>query len=39
MPFADYFFVLGTVVLYIAIFLTLYSGAEYVIRYSRSLKE
>jgi CDP-diacylglycerol--glycerol-3-phosphate 3-phosphatidyltransferase len=39
MPFADYFFILGTVVLYVAIFLTLYSGAEYVIRYSRSLKE
>ena len=39
MPFADYFYILGTVVLYVAIFLTLYSGAEYVIRFSRSLKE
>jgi len=39
MPYADYFFILGTVILYIAVFLTLYSGAEYVMRYSRSLKE
>jgi CDP-diacylglycerol--glycerol-3-phosphate 3-phosphatidyltransferase len=39
MPFADYFFILGTVVLYVAIFLTLYSGAEYVLRFSRSLKD
>ncbi len=39
MPFADYFFILGTVMLYIAIFLTLYSGAEYIMRYSRSLKD
>jgi phosphatidylglycerophosphate synthase len=39
MPFADSFFILGTVVLYIAVFLTLYSGAEYVIRFSRSIKE
>jgi CDP-diacylglycerol---glycerol-3-phosphate 3-phosphatidyltransferase len=39
MPFAEYFFILGTVILYFAVFLTLYSGAEYVMRYSRSLKE
>jgi CDP-diacylglycerol---glycerol-3-phosphate 3-phosphatidyltransferase len=39
MPFANYFYKLGTVVLYIAIFLTIYSGAEYVIRFSRSIKE
>ncbi|MBN2398820.1 MAG: CDP-diacylglycerol--glycerol-3-phosphate 3-phosphatidyltransferase [Candidatus Aminicenantes bacterium] len=39
MPFADYFFIIGTVTLYIAIILTLYSGAEYIMRYSRSLKE
>jgi CDP-diacylglycerol--glycerol-3-phosphate 3-phosphatidyltransferase len=39
MPYADYFYKLGTVVLYIAIFLTIYSGVEYVIRYSHSLKE
>jgi CDP-diacylglycerol--glycerol-3-phosphate 3-phosphatidyltransferase len=38
-PYANYFHKLGTVVLYIAIFLTIYSGAEYVIRFSRSLKE
>jgi CDP-diacylglycerol--glycerol-3-phosphate 3-phosphatidyltransferase len=38
-PYANYFHKLGTAVLYIAIFLTIYSGAEYVIRFSRSLKE
>jgi CDP-diacylglycerol--glycerol-3-phosphate 3-phosphatidyltransferase len=39
MPYENYFYKLGTAVLYIAIFLTVYSGAEYVIRFSRSLKE
>jgi CDP-diacylglycerol--glycerol-3-phosphate 3-phosphatidyltransferase len=39
MPYANYFYKLGTAVLYIAVFLTIYSGAEYVIRFSRSLKE
>jgi CDP-diacylglycerol--glycerol-3-phosphate 3-phosphatidyltransferase len=39
MPYANYFYKLGTAVLYIAIFLTIYSGAEYIIRFSRSLKE
>jgi len=39
LPFADYLFFLGTVVLYIAVFLTVYSGVEYVLRFSRSAKE
>jgi CDP-diacylglycerol---glycerol-3-phosphate 3-phosphatidyltransferase len=39
MPFANYLGILGTVVLYIAAFLTVYSGAEYVIRFSRSGKK
>jgi CDP-diacylglycerol--glycerol-3-phosphate 3-phosphatidyltransferase len=36
LPFADPLHILGTVVLYIAVLLTVYSGAEYVIRFSRS---
>jgi CDP-diacylglycerol--glycerol-3-phosphate 3-phosphatidyltransferase len=39
LPFADHLFILGTVVLYVAVFLTVYSGAEYVIRFSRSAKK
>jgi CDP-diacylglycerol--glycerol-3-phosphate 3-phosphatidyltransferase len=39
LPFADHLFILGTVVLYVAVFLTVYSGAEYVIRFSRSSKK
>jgi len=38
-PYADYFYILGTLLLYFAIFLTIYSGVEYVIRYSHSLKD
>jgi CDP-diacylglycerol--glycerol-3-phosphate 3-phosphatidyltransferase len=39
LPFSSFLYQLGTVVLYIAIFLTVYSGAEYVIRFSRSEKK
>jgi len=39
MPFSDYLGLLGTAVLYIAVFLTVYSGAEYVIRFSRQSKK
>jgi CDP-diacylglycerol--glycerol-3-phosphate 3-phosphatidyltransferase len=39
MPFANFLGMLGTAVLYIAVFLTIYSGAEYVIRYSRLPKK
>jgi CDP-diacylglycerol--glycerol-3-phosphate 3-phosphatidyltransferase len=39
MPFANFLGMLGTAVLYIAVFLTVYSGAEYVIRYSRLPKK
>lgn len=35
LPFAGYLRLLGTAVLYVAVFLTVYSGAEYVIRLSR----
>jgi CDP-diacylglycerol---glycerol-3-phosphate 3-phosphatidyltransferase len=35
LPFASHLHLLGTVVLYFAVFLTVYSGAEYVIRLSR----
>jgi len=38
-PFADQLYILGTAILYVAAFLTLYSGAEYVIRFSRAAKE
>ena len=38
LPFADYTGMLGTAILYIAVFLTVYSGAEYVIRFSRQPK-
>jgi CDP-diacylglycerol--glycerol-3-phosphate 3-phosphatidyltransferase len=39
LPYANYLRSLGTVVLYIAVLLTVYSGAEYVVRLSRSLKD
>jgi CDP-diacylglycerol--glycerol-3-phosphate 3-phosphatidyltransferase len=35
LPYANYLHILGIAVLYIAVFLTVYSGAEYVIRFSR----
>jgi len=38
LPFSDYTGMLGTAILYIAVFLTVYSGAEYVIRFSRQPK-
>ncbi len=38
LPFSDFFFTAGTIILYLALFLTVYSGVEYVIKYSRSLK-
>lgn len=39
LPFANYLHMLGTAVLYVAVFLTIYSGAEYVIRFSHSAKK
>ncbi len=39
MPYANYLHMLGTAILYVAVILTVYSGAEYVIRFSRSAKE
>ncbi len=38
LPFSDYTGMLGTATLYIAVILTVYSGAEYVIRFSRQPK-
>jgi CDP-diacylglycerol--glycerol-3-phosphate 3-phosphatidyltransferase len=38
LPYSDFIFELGTYVLYIAVFLTLYSGIEYVVLYARSSK-
>ena len=39
LPFADYLRLLGDVVLYVAVFLTVYSGGEYIIRLSRPVKK
>lgn len=39
LPFAGPLHTLGTAVLYVAVFLTVYSGAEYVIRASRAARE
>jgi len=39
LPFAEYLRLLGTAVLYAAVLLTVYSGAEYVIRFSRQSKK
>ncbi len=39
LPFASQLHLLGTAVLYVAVFLTVYSGAEYVIRFSRAPKK
>jgi CDP-diacylglycerol--glycerol-3-phosphate 3-phosphatidyltransferase len=38
LPYANYLRMLGTAVLYVAVFLTVYSGAEYVVRFSRQSK-
>ena len=39
LPYANYLRLLGTAVLYIAVILTVYSGVEYVVRFSHTLKE
>lgn len=39
MPFSEYLGILGAAVLYIAVILTVYSGVEYVIRFSRQPKK
>lgn len=39
LPNKETFFLIGTVLLYVAVFLTVYSGVEYVIKYSKTLKE
>jgi CDP-diacylglycerol--glycerol-3-phosphate 3-phosphatidyltransferase len=39
LPYSEIVFELGTAILYFAVFLTIYSGIEYVIKYSKILKE
>ncbi|MCX6553967.1 MAG: CDP-diacylglycerol--glycerol-3-phosphate 3-phosphatidyltransferase [Candidatus Aminicenantes bacterium] len=39
LPYANYLRLLGTAILYIAVILTVYSGVEYVVRFSHTLKE
>lgn len=38
LPFPDFFFMAGTLILYFAVFLTVYSGVEYMVKYSRAWK-
>ncbi len=38
LPHKETFFKIGTILLYIAVFLTIYSGIEYVIKYSKTMK-
>jgi CDP-diacylglycerol--glycerol-3-phosphate 3-phosphatidyltransferase len=38
LPYADIIFRIGTIILYLAAALTVYSGVEYVVKYSRSTK-
>ena len=38
LPFEEYFFSIGTGLLYVAVFLTIYSAIEYFVKYSRALK-
>jgi len=39
LPYPEYLHKIGTIVLYIAVFLTVYSAIEYIIKYSKSLKK
>ncbi len=39
LPYPEYLHKIGTLILYIAVFLTIYSAIEYIIKYSRSLKK
>jgi CDP-diacylglycerol--glycerol-3-phosphate 3-phosphatidyltransferase len=39
LPYSEIVFELGTAILYFAVFLTIYRGIEYVIKYSKILKE
>jgi len=38
-PYPRQIYRLGTIVLYIAVFMTVYSGVEYIIKYSKTLKD
>lgn len=39
LPFSDTLFLIGTISLYIAVILSIYSGVDYVIKYSKILKD
>ncbi len=39
LPIRDTIFAIGTITLYIALILTIYSGVEYIIKYSKAVKE
>ncbi|UCH93706.1 MAG: CDP-diacylglycerol--glycerol-3-phosphate 3-phosphatidyltransferase, partial [Candidatus Aminicenantes bacterium] len=39
LPYSEVFFVIGTTTLYGAVFLTLYSGVEYVMKYAKSVRQ
>ncbi len=39
LPYSDYIYIIGNIILYIAVFLTLYSAIEYVIKYSKVIKK
>lgn len=39
LPYSETIFEIGTYILYLAVFLTVYSGVEYVLKYSRSTAE
>ncbi len=39
LPYSDYLYKIGTFILYIAVFLTVYSAVEYIIKYTNSLKK
>lgn len=39
LPYAQLLFTIGTIILYFATFLTIYSGIEYIVKYSKTSKE
>lgn len=39
LPYPEYLYRIGTIILYIAVFLTVYSAIEYIIKYSKSIKK
>ena len=39
LPYSDYIYIIGNIILYLAVFLTVYSAIEYVIKYSKVIKK